>query len=167
MWDDIAVDMVPSGRWTKQLISETAKTWNAPQKSECEGNAKLHLAKILPAEYKPVDINAVIIKQTHLTSNEQDLLKTVLLEFQDLFQGKKVTYNGEAIELELLPEAKPFYEKPFSIPKAYQQITKDEINHLESIGILTKIPSSEWRHQCLSSSVGSTSASKGVHIPCQ
>ncbi len=47
-------------------------------------------------------------------------------------------------QLELLPDALPFYAKPFSIPKAYQQITKDKINCFESLGILTKIPSSEW-----------------------
>lgn len=43
-----------------------------------------------------------------------------------------------------LSNTKPFYAKPFSIPKAYQQITKDEISRLENIGILTKVPSSEW-----------------------
>ncbi len=48
------------------------------------------------------------------------------------------------IELELLPDAKPFYRKPFSIPKSYQQITKDKIARLESIGLLTKVTSSEW-----------------------
>jgi hypothetical protein len=57
---------------------------------------------------------------------------------------QKRNYNGEPIELELLPDAKPFYRKPFLIPKAYQQITKDEIARLESIGLLTKVTSSEW-----------------------
>jgi hypothetical protein len=46
--------------------------------------------------------------------------------------------------LELLPDSKPFYAKPFSISKAYQQVTKNEIECLKSIGILTKIESSEW-----------------------
>jgi hypothetical protein len=57
----------------------------------------------------------------------------MLSDFQTLFQGKRGNYNGEPTELELLPDAKPFYRKPFSIPKAYQQITKDEIARLESI----------------------------------
>ncbi len=43
-----------------------------------------------------------------------------------------------------MPGSKPFYGKPFSIPKTYQQITKDEVTLLESIGLFTKVTSSEW-----------------------
>ncbi len=46
--------------------------------------------------------------------------------------------------LELLPGSKPFYGKPFSISKAYQQITKNEIECLETIGKLTKVTSAKW-----------------------
>ena len=66
-----------------------------------------------------------------------------LKNFQELFQGKPEEYKGKCIELELLPNTKPFHAKPFSIPKAYQQITKDETSRLEGIGILTKVASSE------------------------
>lgn len=43
----------------------------------------------------------------------------MLIDFQDLFKGQRGQYNGEPIELELLPGSKPFYAKPFSIPKAF------------------------------------------------
>jgi hypothetical protein len=46
--------------------------------------------------------------------------------------------------LELLPRSKPFYAKPFSIPKAFQQVIRDEFARLESIGLLTKVTSAEW-----------------------
>jgi hypothetical protein len=39
---------------------------------------------------------------------------------------------------------KPFYGKPFQIPQAYQEVKKAEINRLESLGLLTKVSSSEW-----------------------
>jgi hypothetical protein len=58
--------------------------------------------------------------------------------------GKRGNYNGEPIQLELLPGSKPFHAKPFSIPKAYQQNTKDEIARLESIWLFSKVTSSEW-----------------------
>jgi hypothetical protein len=87
---------------------------------------------------------AIVSKQTHLTPNKQLQLSNLLFKPQDLFQGKKGAFNGEPIDLELEPDATPFYARPFSIPKAYQQITKDEIQRLESIGILTQITSSEW-----------------------
>jgi hypothetical protein len=59
VWDNITVEMVPSGYWTKNKISSVAKS----EKEE------LHLAKILPAD-------------------EKEQLKNVLFEFQDLFQGR-------------------------------------------------------------------------------
>jgi hypothetical protein len=105
---------------------------------------ELHPTEILPAEYKPADIMTVVSKQTHLTPDKQLQLSNLLFKFHDLFQGKKGDYNGEPIDLELEPDATPFYARPFSLPKAYQKITKDEIQRLESIGILTQITSSEW-----------------------
>jgi len=140
MWDNITVDMVPCGYWTKQKISSVAKTWNANKPA----NEELHLAQILPANYKPVDIAEVVQKQTHLNVEERKELLRTLIDFQNLFQGKCGEFNGEPITLDLLPESQPFYAKPFSIPKAYQQITKNEIARLESLGLLTKVTSSEW-----------------------
>jgi hypothetical protein len=50
----------------------------------------------------------------------------------------------ENITVELIPGSKPYYGKPFSIPKAYEQVTKDEIKRLEALGLLTQVASSEW-----------------------
>jgi hypothetical protein len=142
VWENIIVDMVPRNYWTEQKIRNIAKTWNVNKR---EHNVEeLHLAEILPADYKPFNINEVVQKQTHLSSDERKQLLQALKDFQEFFQGTPGKYTGRPIELELLPNTKPFYAKPFSIPKAYQQISKDEISRLENIGILTKVPSSEW-----------------------
>jgi hypothetical protein len=137
--------MVPCGYWTKSKISTVAKTWNsktaAPAKQTEE---ELRLAKILPAKYKPINITDIVEQQTHLTADKRKKLLTALLDFQDLFQRKCGKFNGDPISLELIPGSTPFYGKPFSIPKAYQQITKNEIARLESLGVLTKVPSAEW-----------------------
>jgi hypothetical protein len=128
VWDNIIVDMVPCGYWTKKKIETTAKTWNAKHLETGtvqKATNELQVAEIKPAEYKPVNIDEVVEKQTHLTPTERTQLRTMLVEFQDLFQGQRGHYNGEPIELELLPGSKPFYAKPFSIPKAYQQVTRD------------------------------------------
>jgi hypothetical protein len=120
MWDNITVDMVPSGYWTKNKITSTAKGWNAEKQQRNE----MHVTQILPADYKPTDIIEVVQNQTHLTADEKEQLQRMLFDFQDLFQGKCSKFKGEPIELELLPWSKPFYGKLFSIPKVYQQITK-------------------------------------------
>jgi hypothetical protein len=83
---------------------------------------ELRVTEIKPAEYKLVNIKEAIEKQTHLTPAERNQLRTMLVDFQDLFKGQRGHYNGEPIELELLSGSKPFYDKPFSIPKAYQQV---------------------------------------------
>jgi hypothetical protein len=137
-WDSITVDMVPSGYWTRSKIEQ--KQWNVNH----HANEELQLAQILPADYKPADLPAVVQQQTHLTAEEREQLLTTLFDFQELFQGKRGEFKGEPIELELLPGSKPFYAKPFSIPKAYQKVTKDEIARLEEIGLFTKVASSEW-----------------------
>jgi hypothetical protein len=140
MWDNITVNMVPSGYWTRNKIISTAKSWNA----EKQKKNKINVTQILPADYKPTDIVEVVQSQTHLTTDKKEQLQRTLFDFQDLFQGKCGKFKGEPIELELLPGSKPFYDKPFSIPKAYRQITKDEISRLESIRLFTKVVSSKW-----------------------
>jgi hypothetical protein len=86
----------------------------------------------------------VVQKQSHLTAEEKEQLQNALLNFQQLFQGKCGVFKGEPLTLELLRGSKPFYEKPVLIPKAYQQITNDEIARLESIGLFNKVTSSKW-----------------------
>jgi hypothetical protein len=133
--------MVPSGYWTKEKIKSIANTWNKPIEATVN---EMHLTEILPAEYKPVNIEDVIKEQTHLSVEEKEQLQNVLFEFQDLFKGQCGKYNGDPVSLELIPGSKPYYGKPFSIPKAYEQVTKDEIKRLESLEILKPIASSEW-----------------------
>jgi hypothetical protein len=84
------------------------------------------------------------MKQTHLTPAKRNQLQTMLLDFQDLLKGQRGNYNGEPVELKLLPESKPFYAKPFSIPKAYQQVMRDKIARLQSISLLMKVTAAEW-----------------------
>jgi hypothetical protein len=129
-WDSISVAMVPSGYWSKEKIEHIDASWN-------NKHEEAHITEILPAEYKPCDINAIVNEQTHLSTIEKDKLRSVLLEFSDLFKGECGKYNGDPIDLELIPGAKSFYGKPFSIPKAYEQVTKNEIKRLEQLGLLT------------------------------
>jgi hypothetical protein len=140
-WDNISVTMVPSGYWTREKVKCVAKTWN---KSTDEAVDEIYLTEILPAEYKPVNIEDVIREQIHLSVEEQRQLQNVLFEFQGLFKGQCGKYNGDPVSLELIPGSTPYYGKPFSIPKAYEQVTKNEIKRLESLEILKPIASSEW-----------------------
>ena len=136
-WDNISVAMVPSGCWTQEKISTIAKSWN-------EQKQELNVTEIFPSNNKPIAINQVADRQTHLSSDEREQLRHVLLDFSDLFQGTCGKYNGDPVSLELVPGSTPFYWKPFSIPKAYKQVTKDEIQRLQKLGLLTLVTSSQW-----------------------
>jgi hypothetical protein len=68
----------------------------------------------------------------------------MLQEYIPLFQGTQGCFKGEPITLELLPNSKPYFSKPYSIPKAYMEVTKGEIDRLETIGLLTRVQSAEW-----------------------
>lgn len=125
------------------MLKYGAPLCRANQEAESDWE-ELWSAKILPAKYKLIDIMEVVQKQSHLTAEEKEQLQNALLNFQPLFQGKCGVFKGEPITLELLRGSKPFYGKPFSMPKAYQQITNDEIARLESIGLFNKVTSSKW-----------------------
>ncbi len=126
--------MVPKGHWNNTAIKNF---W-------IEYKEELCLADIKPAEYKVTNVADIIKGQTHLSKPERKQLEHALADFQPLFQGKRGNYKGEPITLELIPGSKPFYGKPFPIPKAYQQVTKDEITRLENIGLFTKVNKTEW-----------------------
>jgi hypothetical protein len=100
--------MVPSGYWNQEKISAIARSWNEKQ--------EINITEILPADYKPTDINQVTDKLTHLSPDEREQLRHIFLDFSDLFQGTCGKYNGEPVSLELVPGSEPFYGKPFSIP---------------------------------------------------
>jgi hypothetical protein len=90
VWENISVNMVPSGYWTKNKITRLTKTWNGPCKETLKTeskNEKLHIAQLLPAEYKPVDIAEVVQKQTCFKANTP-------FDFQTLFQGKRGEFKG-------------------------------------------------------------------------
>ncbi len=111
----------------KKCNFQNCKTWNVNNRSiqnAAHENDESHLAQILPAEYKPMDITELIQKQSHLTPDEHEQLQNALFSFQPLFQGKHGEFKGEPITLELLPGSNPFYGKPFTIPKTCQQVKK-------------------------------------------
>jgi hypothetical protein len=138
VWEDIIVDMVPRNYWTEQKIRNIAKTWNVNKREH--DVEELNLAEILPANYKPFNINKVVQKQKHLCLDERDQLLQALKDFQELFQGKPGEYKGKTIELELLPNSKSFYAKPFSIPKYISRSQKTKYPDSKTLEYSPKYP---------------------------
>jgi len=55
-------------------------------------------------------------------SNERTQLQNVLLDFQQLFQGKHGEYNGEPLSLDLLPNSSKWAVPIFIIPKETETV---------------------------------------------
>jgi hypothetical protein len=102
------------------------------------------ISEIKPADYQGADLQKIVEEQTHLLPLECAKLYSTLSEYEPLFQGTQGNYNGDPIELELLPNSKPFFSKAYSIPTAYVNVTKGEIERLENIGLLSRVQSAEW-----------------------
>ena len=146
-WGDISIPMVPRGHWNPSAI---AKFYQKENKAETEENEagddveEVMQAELKPAVYEAVDVDQLTEEQTHLEPCEKELLKATLSKHIKALQGLRGQWQGKKVHLELLPEAKPFCARPYKIPQACKELVKKEIERLESIGLLTKVSSSEW-----------------------
>jgi hypothetical protein len=58
--------------------------------------------------------------------------------------GTLGTWKGTKYNIELQKGAKPYHGRPYSVPKAYEQSFRLEVDRLEKIGVLRKVNRSQW-----------------------
>ena len=61
-----------------------------------------------------------------------------------MFDGTLGINTGSGYKIELLEGAKPYYAKPFPIPKIQKETLKTEVNILINIGVLKCKNNSKW-----------------------
>jgi hypothetical protein len=102
------------------------------------------IQEIMDVKYAPADINEMVSKCDHLTSNEKSNLKMLLKKFESLFNGTLGTWDTQPIDLELKdPEAKPYHARPYPVPQSQEAKLKSEIERLVSYVVLQKVNRSE------------------------
>jgi len=102
------------------------------------------LKKILDAKYEAADLDQVADSAEHLSPEEKEGLRDLLYKHERLFDGTLGQWKGEALEIELLKDAKPYHARAFPIPKVHTDSLKLEVDRLCSIGVLKKVNRSEW-----------------------
>jgi Reverse transcriptase (RNA-dependent DNA polymerase)/RNase H-like domain found in reverse transcriptase len=102
------------------------------------------IQQILDAKYSPADIEAVVESCPNLSGHEKTQLKTLLQEFEDLFDGSLGKWTMEPFDIELLPEAKPYHARPYPVPHSQEQKLREEVDRLVAVGVLRKVNRSEW-----------------------
>ncbi|KAG3122723.1 hypothetical protein PI126_g24031 [Phytophthora idaei] len=129
-WDGIEIKM-PTGR---KVERQSAAALAADM--ECR-------AEIAVDEPAPEPRHSLIA--TCRLSDEQTLtIMTLLDKFPRLFSGKLGTFKKEPYVIPLQPDAESYAGKPFSIPLAYFDATRKEIERLVAFGVLEPDSSSEW-----------------------
>ena len=99
---------------------------------------------ILEAKYKPADLQAVVEAAAHLTKPQKSGLYKLLVKYNHLFDGTLGKWTTEPYKIELKEGATPYYSKPWPVPKIHENVLKEEINRLESLGVLRKAKNSGW-----------------------
>ena len=68
--------------------------------------------------------HGMILKCTHLSTEQQDALINLFTEYEELFCGKLGSMPKPPVRLELKQETKPFAARPYTVPKSMEHIAK-------------------------------------------
>ncbi|XP_055585371.1 uncharacterized protein K02A2.6-like [Uranotaenia lowii] len=82
----------------------------------------------------------------HLTESMKEFkapLNVLLTKYQEVFEGELGCYRYGKVHLPLKDEAVPKFFKPRRVPLAFKEKVEDELDRLENIGIISKVPSTE------------------------
>jgi Reverse transcriptase (RNA-dependent DNA polymerase) len=93
--------------------------------------------EILESKYDRVSTIDVALQQEHLPQRQRQQLSELLAGFTKLFSGKLGCYPHTKVHLELTPDAKPFYTRPYSVPHVHKEVFRKELDRLVDIGVLS------------------------------
>ena len=100
---------------------------------------------VIDAKYKKANLNEVLeINYEHLSNKQKRKLLTLLSKYETLFDGTLGTWKGLEYDIELKEGVKPYYGRPYTVPKAFEKAFRKEIERLTKIGVLHRVNRSEW-----------------------
>ena len=102
------------------------------------------IQRMAEEKYSPADLPKEVEQCDNLTQREKSQLLKLLEKFKSLFDGSLGTWKTSPVELELKEGAKPYYGKPYPVPKSQEKKLKEEIKRLEKYGVLRRVNHSEW-----------------------
>ena len=100
--------------------------------------------EILDAKYEFTDVRDVVNGLTHLNTQQKADILTVLQKHQQMFDGSLGVYPHKKFHIEIDPNAKPVYSRPYAVPHIHLGTFKKELDHLVKIGVLKHQQDSEW-----------------------
>jgi hypothetical protein len=101
---------------------------------------------ILAAKYAPVTAQQILNKSTHLSDSQKSVLRPVLEQFEDLFDGTLGKWKGVLHHLELKDDDKtPVSSRPYPVPVHNKKTLMLEIERLCKLGVIRRVNNSEWQ----------------------
>ena len=91
-------------------------------------NSEINFAEALQlAKYTKPNLSQVLEdpdKYGHLSTQQKSRLLEVLTANDRVFQGKRGNYTGKEATIHLVPDAIPFWAKPYPIPLKNREVTE-------------------------------------------
>ncbi len=100
--------------------------------------------KILDAKYERMDVVEVLKGITHLNAHQKADLLCVQQEKNKMFNGTLGVYPHKKVHIDIDPNAKPVYSRPYPVPQIHLKNFKNKLDHLIRLGVLTSQQESEW-----------------------
>ncbi len=127
----------------KSSISRALKL-NTSFSQETRGVTK-RVVEILDAKYAKADLPAIVRDSCkHLNPSERESLLSLLLKFEQLFDGTLGEWTLLPVSIQLKEGAKLFHGRPYPIPKVHKATLMKEIDRLVLIGVMKWQPYSQW-----------------------
>jgi len=100
---------------------------------------------ILDAKYDKADLPEIVRTSCpHLMPSKRDMLPSLLLNYELLFDGTLGDWNRPPVSIKLKDGAKPYHGRPYPIPHIHKATIMKEIDRLVGIRVLKRQSSSEW-----------------------
>ncbi len=118
---------------------------NYTQEPESTRIATKRVVEILDAKYDKADLPSIVKNNcAYLSAPHQSSLLTLLLKYEELFDGMLGDWNLPPVSIELKEGAKPYHDRPYPIPKVHKAPLMKEIDWLIAIEVLKWQPLSKW-----------------------
>ena len=86
------------------------------------------VTQILDAKYKKADLEKIIHEEcSHISHEDQHKLLSILLEYENLFDGTLGKFKTDPISLSIKPSKESAYSWPHSIAQVHEDVFKKEL----------------------------------------
>ena len=100
--------------------------------------------RIRDSDYKKADLDQVVNSIPHLTEEQKSQVRTMLYQYESLFEGKLGLWDTPPVKLELEKDAMLFHARAYPIPQIHEATVRKECERLCKEGVLEKDSDSQW-----------------------